>query len=349
MRTTSGRSPQSLSKPRPRRGSASAGTSRRLLVVGAMTVGILIPTLASQQTASADSCSLPLTGDITMTDLPGGSNVTSCSAVGRTIVRGDIGITVPDVGHSASATLVYTEESGLPAKEWEISVDGAGIVSYWTESDESSDPTPAAGTPACSDAAYTTPQQLWSGVDYNWQINNADKPVNFTVTQVDGWLETNSYNMTNSYNDCGLTNETSDSMHSSYHGTTTALTGIYIEAGVNKCYDVDRSWGVTGFGYLVDPAAFMTCTFGVGHLLTKAETMINTHYNNWTNSPSAPGCSAKLDIQSAAMKIAGKSFGMRFIKGAAHSNLTFWNYLPSCSGIERTLGKGDVYALRSVY
>lgn len=86
---------------------------------------------------------------------------------------------------------------------------------------------------------------------------------------------------------------------------------------------------------------------GVKNDLREADVRYDTTDFGFTNSPTC-SCSNKYDIRSVGTYEAGHVFGMGHV-GAGHENLTMYINSFKCSTKARTLGKGDVLGLRSIY
>lgn len=81
--------------------------------------------------------------------------------------------------------------------------------------------------------------------------------------------------------------------------------------------------------------------------LREADVRFNTYDHDFTDKPTS-SCSNKFDIRSVGTHEAGHVFGLKDIAGA-HDNLTMYESSIRCSTRARTLGKGDVLGLRSIY
>ncbi|MFG3013022.1 matrixin family metalloprotease [Streptomyces cinerochromogenes] len=86
---------------------------------------------------------------------------------------------------------------------------------------------------------------------------------------------------------------------------------------------------------------------GVKNDLREADVRFNTHDYDFTNKPTR-SCSNKYAIRSVGTHEAGHVFGLAHV-GDGHENLTMFTNSFICATKARTLGKGDVLALRSVY
>jgi hypothetical protein len=96
----------------------------------------------------------------------------------------------------------------------------------------------------------------------------------------------------------------------------------------------------------------VTCSWtwpapGVKNDLREADVRFNTRDHDFTNKPTSR-CSNKYDIRSVGTHEAGHVFGLGHV-GSGHENLTMYTNSFTCIPKARTLGKGDVLALRSIY
>ncbi|MBT2401989.1 matrixin family metalloprotease [Streptomyces sp. ISL-100] len=96
----------------------------------------------------------------------------------------------------------------------------------------------------------------------------------------------------------------------------------------------------------------MACTWswsspGIKNDLREADVRFNTTDFDFTNNPTS-SCRNKDDIRSVGTHEAGHVFGMGHV-ATGHSNLTMYTNSFTCSTKARTLGKGDVLGLRSIY
>ncbi|MFC8670668.1 hypothetical protein [Streptomyces sp. NPDC057199] len=105
-------------------------------------------------------------------------------------------------------------------------------------------------------------------------------------------------------------------------------------------------------GNLKSSAVATTCSYtwsmpGVKNDLREADVRFNTHDYDFTNKLTS-SCSNKYDIRSVGTHEAGHVFGLGHV-GSGHSNLTMYANSFTCKTIARTLGKGEVLALRGIY
>ncbi|MFH9428066.1 matrixin family metalloprotease [Streptomyces sp. NPDC017615] len=335
-------------------------------------------------TGGADVCELD-EGELTVSDLPAGSSVIKCDAVGRVVTYDGTGVTVPEPGTAVSVDALITDSS---THGFTLEVASDGIVSYdlidasadtsttgsdvpdtlsnpaqtagdlSQESDgtatdasdasadaEVADVDAASSTGACSDGAYTTADRKEYGT-YNWYIGDGGMPGGLSRTDAKWAFYDAIDNITDSYNNCGY----SDSVGAK----TNFLSETSYEADVNtssQCTDRDglSTWDA---GDLKSGVVATTCSWtwpmpGVKNDLREADVRFNTHDYDFTNKPTS-SCSNKYDIRSVGTHEAGHVFGLGHV-GSGHENLTMYTNSFVCSTKARTLGKGDVLGLRGIY
>ncbi|MFI6639410.1 peptidase M10 [Streptomyces sp. NPDC050504] len=339
---------------------------------------------AQAETPGTDVCMLE-DGDLAVDDLPDGSSVIKCDAVGRVVTYDGTGVTVPEPGttvsvHALSAdgtTHGFTLEVAVDGTVSYDLADGAadasvagsdvpdalstpvrtpGDLSQESEtvdadaSDTSAGPevpaVEAAGSPAaCSDSAYKTDDLKEYGT-YNWYLGDGGLPGGLSQTAAKWAFWDAIDNITESYDDCGLGDAVD--AKSNYLGIGS------FEADINTRGQCTARDGVSTWdaGDIKDTAVATTCTWswpmlGVKNDLREADVRFNTHDFDFTNTVTS-GCSGKYDIRSVGTHEAGHVFGMGHV-GAGHGNLTMYTNSIMCSTKARTLGKGDVLGLRSVY
>ncbi|MFF5722515.1 matrixin family metalloprotease [[Kitasatospora] papulosa] len=329
----------------------------------------------------------PATGDLTVSTLPAGTSVISCPVVGRVVTFGGTGVTVPEPNTAVGVDTLTTDGESM-GFSLEVSADGVvsynlsdsspdaptgGIdaadslgnpsttTDDVTDEPESVDPDAldsssgvepeipdldsTSATGACSDGAYSTNDLKEYGT-YNWYIGDGGMPGGLSRGSAQAAFADAINNITGSYNNCGYGDSVSASSH--YSGTTT------YEADINSsssctARDGKSTWDA---GNLKSGVVATTCwwswpTPGVKNDLREADVRFNTTDYDFTNSPTS-SCSNLYDIRSVGTHEAGHVFGMGHVS-SAHSNLTMTTNSIRCSTIARTLGKGDVLGLRSIY
>ncbi|MFY4722976.1 matrixin family metalloprotease [Streptomyces sp. LaBMicrA B280] len=334
--------------------------------------------------AGADVCELD-EGQLTISDLPAGSSVIECGAVGRVVTYDETGVTVPEPGTAVSVDALTTDGS---THGFTLEVAADGTVSYDLSESSTDSSTAGSDTPdvlsnpvrtagdlsqeadgtdadasdvgdgtevadvdaltsrsACGDGAYTTADRKEYGT-YNWYIGDGGMPGGLSRTDAKWAFYDAIDNITDSYNNCG-------------YGDTVGAKANFLsetsyEADINAsahCTDRDglSTWDA---GDLKSGVVATTCSWtwpmpGVKNDLREADVRFNTHDYDFTNKPTS-SCSNKYDIRSVGTHEAGHVFGLGHV-GSGHENLTMYTNSFTCRTIARTLGKGDVLALRSIY
>lgn len=296
--------------------------------------------------ASAESCRLPA-GALSARQLPSGASVTACNAVGRVVVRDGVGLTVPRPGEAAGTEALRADGTNAG---FQIEVSRDGRISY-PEPEEhrgsagTAAAVVAASPGACSDDAYSTNDLKEYGT-YNWYIGDGGMPGALSRDDARAAFADAINNITGSYNNCGYS-DTVDAK-SAYQGTTTYESDM---SSTGSCTDRDgkSTWdaGNLESGTVAQTCWWSTPTPGVKNDLVEADVRFNTTDYDFTNNPTS-SCSNKYDIRSVGTHEAGHVFGMGHV-GSGHSELTMYTNSFTCTTKARTLGKGDVAGLRSIY
>ncbi|MFJ4063633.1 matrixin family metalloprotease [Streptomyces albogriseolus] len=328
-----------------------------------------------------DVCELE-EGELTIYDLPAGSSVILCDAVGRVVTHDGTGVTVPEPGMAVTIDTLTTDGE---SHGFTLQVGTDGKVSYGLEGtavDASTDgydrpgsasPDPATDVPAepdtvvdpidtaegaevadvdaaaapsaCSDSAYSTNDQKEYGT-YNWYVGDGGMPGGLSRDDAKWAFMDAINNITDSHNNCGY----SDSVGAKENYLANTSREASINSS-NRCTGRDEL-SVWDGGDLKSGVVASTCSYtwampGVKNDLREADVRFNTHDYDFTNKPTS-SCSNKYDIRSVGTHEAGHVFGLGHV-GSGHSNLTMYTNSFTCKTIARTLGKGDVLALRSIY
>lgn len=338
-------------------------------------------------TDGATVCHLPEEGALSPTDLPAGASVIDCGAVGRIVTYDGTGVTVPEPGTAVSvdalttsgethgftlevaangkvsynltdtATDSSTAGSDIPdalsnpvitARDLSQESDGADADAAdpsAPEDVEVADVDATASPGACSDGAYATADRKEYG-SYEWWIGDGGMPGALSRTDAMWAFYDAIDNITDSYNNCGYTDQV-PAKHN-YRAPTT------YEADINstgQCTDRDElsTWdaGDLKSGVVASSCSWTWSMPGVKNDLREADVRFNTHDYDFTNKP-VSGCSNKYDIRSVGTHEAGHIFGLSHVK-SGHENLTMYTNSFTCTTKARTLGKGDILALRSIY
>ncbi|MFD6554697.1 peptidase M10 [Streptomyces sp. NPDC058398] len=340
---------------------------------------------AHADTTGADVCELD-EGELTVSDLPSGSSVIKCDAVGRIVTYDNTGVTVPEPGTAVSVDSLSTDGTNhgftlevaadgtvsydLTSASVDLSTSGSDAAdvlahpartaddlsqeSDGTDADaadssteaEVADVDAASAPGACSDGTYGTKDQKEYGT-YNWYIGDGGLPGGLSKSDALWAFYEALDNITESHNNCGYTDQV-DAHQANFLDYTS------YEADINTSSQCTSRDGLSTWdaGNLRNDAVATTCSWtwptpGIKNDLREADTRFNTHDNDFTNKPTS-SCTDKYDIRSVGTHEAGHIFGLKDITGA-HENLTMYTTASRCSTKARTLGKGDVLGLRSIY
>lgn len=283
-------------------------------------------------------------GELTVDDLPAGSSVLDCLAVGRVITHAGAGVTVPEPGTTVSVDALTADGS---ARDFTLAVAADGTVSYGYEAvhTEAVAGSRADAPAPCADGAYSTAGRKEYGT-YEWFVGDGPLPGRLSRAEARRAFEDALATITTSRNDCG------------YGDAVTAkarfLSTTGNEAGIDRAARCVRRDGLSVWdaGDLGTSAVATTCSWsrpvpGGPDELLEADVRFNIHDYPFTDNPSG-GCAQAYDIRSVATHEAGHVFGLGH-SGGGHENLTMYANSFACSTSARSLGKGDVLGLRSLY
>ncbi|WP_234360452.1 matrixin family metalloprotease [Streptomyces sp. DSM 15324] len=313
-------------------------------------------------------------GELTVDDLPAGSSATRCGAVGRLVTHGGAGLTVPEPGTEVSVDSLTADGS---SRGFTLAVAADGTVSYGYDDGEDGGtgghpadgegdrshagarhrPSPKGARPPrltgsradapapCADTAYSVADRKEYGT-YEWFIGDGPQPGDLPRRQVRQAFEDGITAIIRGRNACGLADTISA------RARFLAATGH--EAGIDqmaRCTFRD-GMNVWDAGDLSSDSVATTCSWsrpvsrGPDRLI-EADVRFNIHDYTFTDDPTE-ACEDAYDIRSVATHEAGHVFGLGHV-GQGHENLTMFPSSFSCSTTARTLGKGDVLGLRSIY
>ncbi|MFF1546268.1 matrixin family metalloprotease [Streptomyces sp. NPDC058291] len=283
-------------------------------------------------------------GELTVADLPAGSSVRDCLAVGRVVTHDGAGLAVPEPGTTVSVDALTADGS---AHGFTLAVAADGTVSYAYEAEHAAArPRRRADAPApCADVAYSTAGRKEYGT-YEWFLGDGPLPAHLSRGEARRAIAAGLAAITAVRNDCGY--EDTVDARVRYLSTTAKEAGIDHEA---RCVRRD-GLSVWDAGDIGPEAVATTCSWsrpashGPDELL-EADVRFNTHDYAFTDDPSG-ACTDAYDLRSVATHEAGHVFGLGH-SGAGHENLTMYASSFACSTAARTLGKGDVLGLRSLY
>lgn len=340
---------------------------------------------ANPAAAAPDVCELT-EEELTVYDLPAGSSVILCDVVGRVVTYDGTGVTVPPPGTAVSVDSITTDGA---SHGFTMQIDAQGVVSYDLTAAESVDSSVASSdaadslTPttttgdvaleadgtdadasdssegsevaevdvaavpgACSDGTYATADRKEYGI-YNWYIGDGGLPAGMSHDDAISVFYDALDAIVRSYNNCGYVDQV-DVHRANYLDKTS------YEADINTSSQCTARDGLSTWdgGDLKNGVVATTCSWtwptpGVKNDLREADVRYNTHDYDFTNRVTS-SCSNKFDVRSVGTHEAGHIFGLKDVYGA-HGNLTMYGSSIECSTAARTLGKGDVLGLRSIY
>lgn len=338
-------------------------------------------------TSTTENACMTVARNLTVYELPADASVFDCNVAGRMVTYGSTGVRVPGPGMAVSVDALTTdgdshgftlEVAADGTVSYHLTDAGGGDTSLAgahmpgppsDDADAADNPSPGpsdkvvdatgantAGAEAadmdeltaieaCRDGAYRTAGHKEYGI-YAWYIGDGGMPGGLSRSDAKRAFHDAIANITNSYNNCGYSDTVDARMR--------FVSETNREAGINsrsQCLDSD-GLSVWDAGDLKGNIVAMTCSWawtmpGVKNDLREADVRFNTRDYDFTNKPTRR-CSNKYDIRSIGTHEAGHVFGMSHV-GARHENLTMYMNAFTCRKSGRTLGKGDVIALRSLY
>lgn len=317
-------------------------------VIGVVTLAVSCATVASDTpTRAGDRCALAH-GVLTVDDLPPGSSVLDCAAVGRLVAHEGTGVTVPEPGMKVSADALSVDGS---RHGFSLEVTADGTVSYdLTAHAGAGEHTRAAapravGRAACSDGAYALSGHKEYGT-YDWWLGDDDLPGGLSPGAARQAFGEAIETIIDNRNDCGYKDVVG--ARAKYHSTTRREAGFDRKGNCT----VRDGLSVWDAGELGDELIAMTCSWsrrvpGRPDWLKEADVRFNTTDFTFTNNPAA-GCTDAYDIRSVATHEAGHVFGLAHV-GPGHEGQTMFTNSFACTTAARTLGRGDVLGLRALY
>lgn len=368
-----------------RRGPVSMGRAIVAIALAATlsaAVGADAPTLAGG--AEKRGCGLA-PGTLTVADLPAGTSVLECAAVGRLVTHGGAGVTVPEPGTKVGVDALTVDGSRhgftlAVAEDGTISYDlphdtgtaGHGQAHGHAPAQHGQAPAPAergrphahapaerghghaqapaAGPPAaaraaCADSSYAVADHKEYGT-YDWWLGDDALPGGISRAEAHRAFGDAIHTIITNRNDCGYGDGVG--ARAAYHSVTHHEADIDREA---RCLARD-GFSVWDAGALTSAVVATTCTWsrpvaGGPDWLKEADVRFNTGAYTFTNNPTGT-CTNAYDIRSVATHEAGHVFGLAHV-GSGHEAQTMYTNSFACSTTARTLGKGDVLGLRALY
>ena len=196
----------------------------------------------------------------------------------------------------------------------------------------------------CSKEESQSYSVLW-GVDgrkpLNWRFNSANVPASLGSSALP-LIKQGIGIVTASKNDCGLADHVS--AQQSYLGATTRPAGLCGTAPPDGLNVVD--FGTLDYNTLGIACSMDESTDGVNWYIAETDIRLSKQ-TAWTLKPDAPGCWGKYDLVGVVAHEAGHAFALDHPYG--QGNQTMSAVSMDCTTAYRTLGRGDVLGLRSLY
>lgn len=285
-----------------------------------------------------------------MNDLPPGSDVVECDAIGRIVVNRGVGLSVPEPGIAVEGEA--TTVAGVPPRSFYVEVDADGTISYQVPENEASDSAAGAAqrrraTSACSDNTYIAADRKEYDT-WQWWVGDGALPGALSQSEAKDQFATAVDHISHYYNDCGFGEPRG--FPASYGGTTTYEANM---TASGDCQSRDHKSTFDG-GELPTGTVAMTCSWttpnpGVKNDLIEADVRFNTTRYDFTPTGGADACRNKYDILSVATHEVGHVAGLKDLNDSAHAYLTMYGSSFLCSTIARTLGMGDWHGLETIY
>lgn len=265
------------------------------------------------------------------------------------VVHGDgLTLEVPPPGYGVYASA--SSPSGTV--ELGIRVDDQGRLSYVTTK-------PVGATPGrlvsqrragCSDAAWSG-MGVRQGGTWRWWVGTRGYfPRGIDRNEFRATVADSVDNITGLSNDCGWRGQ---GPTAAYQGYVARRAAVSARDGKLTCGRRD-GFSVVSSGALDARALGVTCYwFRVvpdrPDRILEVDILLNASRYRWTTRPNRPGCSRDYDIESTMTHEVGHAYGLGHVSERSHGALTMSEVSARCDSSGRTLGRGDIRGLRSLY
>lgn len=318
----------------------------------------------SEAAASDTECGLPESGQLNTTELPEGTNVVDCGAVGREVDLGEVVLRVPPAGEGiALSGLVVSDERGEPIAtiHAELATEVNGEVTYEADNSlagQGDSMTAAADTDGC-DTNYLGAIKRWKLTGaFSFYVDNEGQPGGSAYNPADtGAAIENAGETWNSEKSPCFPEDHSSAPRLNYAGSTSWNGDFRIVDGTSVCADRDRK-SVVDTGNL-DKAGSGTyvglnCTWyetdGAVDGVLESDIRFNTTDVDFTYHPHATSCDSNdYDVLSVMTHETGHTYGLKDKGGSDLIYQTMYEASFPCRSFARNLGKSDVLHLRARY
>lgn len=296
--------------------------------------------------------------------LQGGEQAPACKAAGTSGTvwhRVDPGtLRRLDINAADGAVAVYRGSSltglGTPiacfAQAWgrhvTLPATGRYYIQHWvpagTERAQltvaSDEPVPSSKNP-CDEASYDL-MGVGPRKPLRWRYNGAKAPASVKDTAVNT-IKAGLAVITASKNDCGYADHVGATVE---HLGSTTKTATLCTKSVRDTVNTIDFGPAQGYGQLGLACSSERVNSSGVWKITETDIRLTAGVS-WTRYPDSPTCSNKYDLLSVVAHEGGHAFGLDHPYSVG--NQTMAAYSVSCNGGFRTLGRGDVKALRILY
>ena len=270
----------------------------------------------------------------------------ACALGTRVVVNEGHGVSIPPVGHGAgSSTLRVNGSVTLDIATHERAV----IVEYGGGSNAEYSSANVSAPDQC-DADNRSDINLRESDVWDWEFYRNSTPSSMTEDAALTQLQQGVSHIAEANNECGRGDNVS--ARRDYIGNSGGR-GADMSSTACDGYDDRDTHNVVEWGSLSDADTQVlakACYWYV--FVTGPDEMVEgdirfDNTNNW--AASIPSCSGAFDVEGIMTHESGHIFGLKDLYGDSAANLTMYGHVDQCSGKYRTLGKGDLNSLETLY